>query len=392
MVTGQFSESFPPIMDGVALTVRNYVAGLNKTLGPTYAVVPAIPHSRKQEHGEVYQYFSLPLAFRPPYRIGLPWFDLSLKAELHRVKFDLVHAHSPFSSGRLALRLARHRGIPIVATFHSKYRENFKQAVPIASVVNWAVRRIVDFYQAVDEVWAPTEASLETLREYGYRGRAEVVRNGVDLEPPAHRESLRTQGERLLRVHPGDFLFLYVGQLAWEKNLAHLVRSLGVAKGMGGRFRVAFIGNGYAAGPMKTMVARLDMSGCTIFTGVVRDRAALASCYARADCFLFPSQYDTNGLVVIEAAAFGVPSLLTQGADAAEGVEDGVNGFLAANSVRAYSAKLRWLLAHPAAVARAGAGARLSHYRSWRTTVAEVRDRYLRLLRRRQPCGEPIPA
>jgi 1,2-diacylglycerol 3-alpha-glucosyltransferase len=392
MVTGQFSESFPPIMDGVSLTVRNYVAELSRTLGPTYAVFPSIPRCREPRHGGAYQYFSLPLAFRPPYRLGLPRLDLSLRVELQRVRFDLVHAHSPFSAGRLALRLARHRGIPIVATFHSKYRDNFERVVPIGPVVDWGVHRVVEFYEAVDEVWVPTQAALETLREYGYRGSAEVVRNGVDLEPSTHKESLRAQGERLLSIHPGDFLFLYVGQLAWEKNLALLVRSLGAARGKGKPFRVAFIGEGYAAGALKALVARMGLSGCATFTGVVRDRAALASCYARADCFLFPSRYDTNGLVVIEAAAFGVPALLTRDSDAAEGVEDGINGFLAAASAQAYAAKLRWLLAHPDAVAGAGAGARLSLYRSWRTAAGEVRDRYIRLLRRRQLCGEPIPA
>jgi glycosyltransferase involved in cell wall biosynthesis len=161
---------------------------------------------------------------------------------------------------------------------------------------------------------------------------------------------------------------------------------------MGGKFQMTFVGEGYAAGAMKVMVDQLGLAGCTTFAGVVRDRRALSAHYARADCFLFPSQYDTNGLVVIEAAAFGVPSLLIQGSDAAEGVRDGVNGFLAGDSVRAYAAKLRQVISHPEAAAAAGAGARRSLYRSWQTAVTEVRDRYIRLIRRSERCGEPIPA
>jgi 1,2-diacylglycerol 3-alpha-glucosyltransferase len=388
MVTGQFSESFPPIMDGVALTVRNYVAGLNRTLGPSYAVVPAIPHSRGQQNGGVYRYLSLPLMFRPPYRVGIPQLDLPFQIALRKLKFDLVHAHSPFSAGRLALGVARRRGIPIVATFHSKFRDNFERVVPITPFVDWGIRRIVEFFQEVDEVWVHSEGSFETLREYGYRGDAVVVRNGVDLQPPTHRDRLRAQGERFLRVGPADFLFLYVGQLAWEKNLELLVRSLGALRRMGGMFRMAFVGEGYAAGAMRSMVTRLGLPGCTTFTGVVRDRKDLSSCYARADCLLFPSRYDTNGLVVVEAAAFGVPSLLTPGSAAAEGVEDGLNGFLVADRVEAYSAKLRWLLAHPNAVSKAGAEARHSLFWSMRSTLAEVRERYVRLVRKRQLSGE----
>jgi len=382
MVTAQFSESFPPIMDGVSLTVKNYVVELNRTLGPTYAVIPAIPRFREQQNGGSYYFFSLPLRSRPPYRVGLPQLDRSFKVELSRVKFDLVHAHSPFFVGKFALRLARRRGIPIVATFHSKYRENFARALPIPPLVDWGVHQIVDFYQAVDEVWVPTEASLDTLRQYGYRGAVQVVQNGVDLEPPARKENLRAQGGRFLGLCPADFLFLYVGQLAWEKNLELLVRSLGAARQAGAAFRVAFVGEGYAAGALKNLVARHGLSDRALFTGVVRDRAALSACYARADCFLFPSRYDTNGMVVIEAAAFGVPSLLTEGSDAAAEVMDGVNGFLAADRVKSYSAKLLWLLANPEAVCRAGAGARGSLYRSWHTSVGEVRDRYLRLARK----------
>jgi len=175
MVTGQFSESFPPIMDGVALTVRNYTAELNRTLGPSYAVIPAIPRCRGRRRTGVFQYFSVPLAARPPYRLGLPQVDLSIAQGLRRLRFDLVHAHSPFPAGRLALRLARRRGIPIVATFHSKYRDNFARAVPLAPAVDWGVRRIVDFYESVDQVWVPSAAALETLRQYGYRGSKDEI-------------------------------------------------------------------------------------------------------------------------------------------------------------------------------------------------------------------------
>jgi 1,2-diacylglycerol 3-alpha-glucosyltransferase len=380
MVTGQFSESFPPlVMDGVSLTVQNYVVGLNKTLGPTYAMIPANPHLREPRNGGVYRFFSVPLVSRPPYRMGLPQLDPAFKVELRKVKLDLVHAHSPFFVGKFALRLARRRGIPIVATFHSKYRENFTRAVHIPPLVDWGIHQIVEFFEAVDEVWVPTEASLDTLREYGYRGGVQVVQNGVDLEPPVHKKSLRAKGERFLGVCPGEFLLLYVGQLAWEKNLDLLVESLEAVRRAGVSFRMAFVGEGYAAGALKSMVARLGLSDRTVFTGVVRDREALSACYARADCFLFPSRYDTSGMVVAEAAAFEVPAVLTEGSDAAAEVEDGVNGFLAANSMEAYSAKLRWLLAHPAAVRRAGVGARLTLHHSWQAVVSEVRDRYLRL-------------
>ena len=382
IISGQFSDSYLPIMDGVSVTIKNYLFELNKTLGPTYAIVPAIPGYPDPPAAGTYRFFSLPLIGRPPYRIGLPQIDVSLHRALQKQRFDLVHAHSPFSAGRLALRLARQRGIPIVATFHSKYRDKLENAVPCSSLVDWEVGRIAGFFASADQVWVPSERSLKTLREYGYRGAAEVVRHGIDLEPSGDRANLRKRGEHLLRVGRQDFLFLYVGDHAWEKNLALLIRSLALLKATGRRFKMAFVGEGYAAKAIRTMAVRLGIAAESIFLGVLRDRTALSACYARADCFLFPSLYDTCGLVVKEAATFGVPSVLVDGSAAAEDVADEINGFITDNSVRAYAEKLGLLLDHPELITRAGERARRTLYTSWRDAVQEVRERYLCLVRK----------
>jgi 1,2-diacylglycerol 3-alpha-glucosyltransferase len=382
IVTGQFSDSYLPIMDGVSLTISNYLLELNRALGPTYAVVPAFPGYSDPPTAGTYRFFSLPLIGWPPYRIGLPQIDFSLHRALKKQSFDLLHAHSPFSAGRLALRLARQRAVPIVATFHSKYRDRLENAIPWPSLVDWEVERIVEFYASADQVWVPSEVALETLREYGYRGAAEMVRHGIDLKAPRERAELRKRGEYFLRINRQDFLFLYVGDHALEKNLGFLIQALSLLKRSGCRFRMAFVGEGYAARAMRAMAKRLGIATETIFVGVLRDRAVLSSCYARADCFLFPSLYDTCGLVVKEAAAFEVPSVLIDGSAAAQQVVDGINGFITDNSVQAYAEKLGLLLDHPELIALAGEGARRTLYTTWRDAVQEVKERYVCLLHR----------
>jgi 1,2-diacylglycerol 3-alpha-glucosyltransferase len=384
MVTGQFSDSFPPIMDGVAVTVKNYRAELERILGPAYAVVPACRGPRASgEEDRVLRYLSLPLAGRAPYRIGLPRLDPHLHRTLERQGFDLVHAHSPFSAGRLALHVARSLGIPLVATFHSKYRDNLEQAVPWPALVDWEIQRIAGFYSRADQVWIPTIDSLATLREYGYRGGVELVANGVDLEAPDDPADLRRRAERLLATGPGETVLLYVGQLAWEKNLDLLVRALALLKRKGADFTMVFVGEGYAAGKLTALTRSLGLAARCRFTGVLRDRELLSACYARADLLLFPSLYDTCGLVVREAAAFGTPALLLRGAAAAAGVRDEVNGFLSGPGARAYADRLAALLARPGLMARAGEGARGSLTRSWQQVAREVKERYLELAGRR---------
>jgi 1,2-diacylglycerol 3-alpha-glucosyltransferase len=387
-ITGQFSDSYFPIMDGVAMTIRNYLFELNRTLGPTFAVVPAVPgYSDSPAGPQTYRFFSLPLVGRPPYRIGFPQADVSLQRSLRERSFDLLHAHTPFFAGRFALKLARQRGIPIVATFHSKYRDKLEKLMPSSSFVDRVLvdplaQRIADFYASVDQVWVPTEGAVQTLREYGYRGAVQIVRHGIDFDRPRDRRELRRRGGDLLGLDPGDYLFLYVGDHSWEKNLEFLLRSLSLLKAEGCRFKMAFVGEGYAAKSLRLMASRLGLNGLTKFVGVVRDRQTLSACYARSDCFLFPSLYDTCGLVVREAAAFGVPSVVIDSSDAAEPIVDGINGFVADNSVHAYAAKLGMLLEHPALLRRAGEGARSTLCTSWREVAQEVKERYLSLLGR----------
>jgi glycosyltransferase involved in cell wall biosynthesis len=384
MITGQFSDSYFPVVDGVSVTICNYLRELNRTLGPAFAVVPAVPGRPDFAAAETVRFFSLPLVGRSPYRIGFPRLDVSLHRALRGRRFDLLHAHSPFSAGRLALKLARQRDIPIVATFHSKYREKLKNALPPFSAVDRflvdpVIQRIVEFYSTVDQVWVPTEAAVDTLREYGYRGAVEIVRHGIDFEVPEDLSELRHRGEIHLALHPMDFLFLYVGDHAWEKNLAFLLDALSLLCESGYRFKAAFIGEGYAARALRSMASRLGLDGTVIFEGVLRDRRTLAACYARTDCFLFPSLYDTCGLVVREAAAFAVPSVVLRSSAAAEEIVDGTNGFATEHSLRSYAAKLALLLEHPEMLRRAGGGARRTLCTSWRDVVREVRQRYLHL-------------
>ena len=385
IVTCQFSDSYFPIMDGVSLTVSNYLTELNRTLGPAFAVVPGVPGWYDSRAPETYRFFSLPLPGRPPYRVGLPRLDPSLNRNLRTRSFDLLHAHSPFFAGKFALSLARKRGIPIVATFHSKYRDKLENVLPGSALVDRllvkpVVKGIADFYAAADQVWVPTDAAVESLREYGYTGAVEIVRHGVDFQSPGDLFGIRKRGEIFLGLERGDFLFLYVGDHAWEKNLDFLLHSLSLLHRSGYRFKVVFVGEGYAAKSLRLAAARLGLNGVVSFAGVLRDRHLLSACYARADCFLFPSLYDTCGLVVREAAAFQVPSVVIGSSAAAESIVDEHNGFVTDNSVRAYTDKLGLLLDHPELLRRAGEGARITLCTPWAEAVQEVRERYLGLL------------
>jgi glycosyltransferase involved in cell wall biosynthesis len=369
-------------MDGVTITVKNYAYWLEKTLGPTYVVTPYVPNYEDTEPFKVIRFLSMPTIVRPPYRIGLPDLDLRLQYILKNRDFSIVHAHSPFAAGIFARRVAKARGIPIVATFHSKYRDDFQRIFAIKSIVNDQIKRIVDFYYSVNHVWVPQESVVKTLREYGYKGPYEVMENGIDMTPVKDIAEYWKRGADYLKLPEGLHVGLYVGQHILEKNLEFLVRSLPHVMQALPDFRMVFVGDGYAKNQLRNLVDDLGIGDKIIFHNVVFDREVLKSIYARSDIFLFPSLYDTASLVVREAAALKTPSVLIQGANAAEAIKDGVNGYLSENDIEGFAHRVVQALSNQGEREKIAEMAQNSLCRTWEDVVLEVKDRYLKILER----------
>lgn len=378
---GLFNDCFPPIMDGVSLTTQNYAYWLNKKAGNVCVVTPSSPDANDDGTYPVYRYSSIPIPMRKPYRLGFPRIDWPFHSRIQKLSFDLVHAHCPFSSGALAMRIAKAQHIPVVATFHSKYRADFERSIPCKGVVDYLIRNVVRFYEAADEVWIPQAAVEQTLREYGYKGRVEVVDNGNDFADGHPVDALKQSAREQLGVRSGEFMFLFVGQHIWEKNLDFLLDALAAVREL--PFRMFFVGTGYAASELRRKAGNLSLADKVTFVGNISERERLKRYYVAADLFLFPSLYDNAPLVVREAAALHTPSVLIENSTSAEIVLDSVNGFLSGNSVDAYSSRLRDLVLTPELLVRVGDEASLTIARSWENVVEEVYDRYVNLMSRK---------
>ncbi|MDD3663263.1 MAG: glycosyltransferase [Spirochaetia bacterium] len=382
ITTGLFNDGYVPIMDGVTITVKNYAYWLEKTLGPTYVVTPYVPNYEDQEPFKVIRFLSMPTIVRPPYRIGLPDLDLRLQYILKNRDFDIVHAHSPFTAGIFARRVAKAKGIPIIATFHSKYRDDFQRIFAIKSIVDDQIKRIVDFYYSVNHVWVPQESVARTLREYGYKGPYEVMENGIDMTPVKDIGDYRKQGADYLKLPEGHRVGLYVGQHILEKNLEFLLESLPLVMQSLPDFRMVFVGDGYAKTQLIGLAEDLGIADRVIFHNVVFDRKILQAIYARGDVFLFPSLYDNAPLVVREAAAFKTPSVLIKGATAAEVIKDGINGYLSENDREGFAQRIVQALSAEEEYEKIAETAQSTLCRTWEDVVSEVKGRYLKILER----------
>ena len=178
---GLFNDSFPPIMDGGALSVQNSAYSLYKKNQPVCVITPKSPNYVINEPYPVYRYSSIPFISHQPYRIGIKEVDISFQNTIDKIPLSLVHAHCPFTSGQIALQIAKKRNIPFVATFHSKYRDDFERTFHNKSIAKYLTNKIVDFYNKADEVWIPQAMIEDTIREYGYKGKLYVIENGNDF-------------------------------------------------------------------------------------------------------------------------------------------------------------------------------------------------------------------
>lgn len=375
---GIFNDNFPPILDGVALTAQNYAYWLHEKGYDVRVITPYAPNADEVINAASYKinrYISVPIPFRHPYRYGMPHIDLPFMRNWMKMDFELVHAHCPFTSGNLAYAAAQRQHIPMVATFHSKYRQDFEHNVKSKLIVDQMVRHIIRFFEKADEVWIPLPAVEETLREYGFKGHVEVVENGNDFYTPTVQiEAMRAEMREELGLLPDETMLLFVGQHTWEKNIGFILDALALIKEK--PFQLFMVGTGYAVREIRHRIKLLGLSHKVTLLGNIHDRERLKKIYAAADLFIFPSLYDTCGLVVRESAAMHTPSLMLAGSTAATAITDGANGFVSPNSLDEYATHIVSLMEHPELLMRVGNKASKTISRSWESVMEEVVLRY----------------
>ena len=378
MYYGQFNDSYPPQTDGVAQTMLNYAVWLNR-MPDTQCCVVTPQHTLADDKYDfpVIRFISLPLPTVKEYTLGLPEIAFRTTIKLDSLPLKLVHAHCPFASGTLALMTARKKNIPMVATFHTKFADDFAQRLRMENAGKIAAKYTATFFSQADEVWAVNSSSARTLADYGYRGAVTVMPNGCDFAPMERTPEIR---QKVLQHFSMDNkpLLLFVGRVVEQKNIGFLLKSFSQIKEVD--CNLLLVGDGESFPHYRKVAAELGIANRVKFAGIVRDRDLLRNIYASADIFVLPSVYDNAPLVVREAASCGCPSALIAGSDAAEGIIDGENGFTAALDTVAYARMLENVLKNPDKIKAAGEEARRTVYMSWESVVHRAAGEYKRII------------
>lgn len=380
MKIGLFNDSFPPMIDGVAQTVKNYAEYLQKNHAQVTVVTPKYRHVVDDYPFQVYRYQSVPTGKRVGYRAGNPLEPAAL-FQLRKMHFDLMHIHSPFASSVLVKALNRSPKVPVVLTYHTKFDIDIAKRVPNRALQKVALQFVKANINAVDEVWAVTERCGESLRDIGYKGRYMVMENGTDFAYGQASPDAIAELKEKYHIPDDTFVFLFVGRMMWYKNLKLILDSLKIAKEAGLPFRALLVGDGYDAKDIRTYAKEIGLEKEAIFTGAIYDREYLRVFYSLADMFLFPSTYDTSGIVVKEAAACDCPTLLVRDSCAAEGAKDHYSGFLAEENAESCGEAILSACQSRDHLAAVGHQAGESLYLSWEDAVARAYARYEEILK-----------
>ena len=370
------NDSFPPVTDGVANAVVNYAKILTENGKQATVVTPAYPGADDSQFAfPIVRYPSVDLTKLVGYHAGLPFSSQTLET-LAEKNFDLIHCHCPVTSAMLARALRDRIHVPLVFTYHTKFDIDIANAIKGKLLQEEAKKVLVDNITACDEVWTVSHGAGENLKSLGYQGDYLVMPNGVDFPKGRVDESLVREVTKDFDLPENIPMFLFVGRMMWYKGLKIILDALDTLKRQGTEFRMVFVGNGGDREEVIAYSEKLGLSDCVFFTAPAYDRNVIRAWYCRADLFLFPSTFDTNGLVVREAAACGLGSVLVRGSCAAEDIRDGESGFLIEENAESMARMLTALSRNPEAMQRVGKTAQDEIYISWKDAVTHAQARY----------------
>ena len=367
------NDSFPPTIDGVANVVVNYARHITASHGRCAVATPEYPDVTDDYPFPVVRYPSIDTTQLVGYRAGNPLAPETVET-LRRMDFNLIHSHCPVASTVLARSLRDASGVPVIFTYHTKFDIDIAKAVRSHLLQQAAIDVLVRNISACDEVWVVSEGAGENLRSLGYEGEYLVMPNGVDLEKgQAPDAAVKALNDRWDLPHDAP-VFLFLGRMMWYKGQKLILNGLKRYAEAGRDFCMVFVGDGQDRAEIEAYADELGLSDRCRFVGAVQDREQVRAWYCRADLLLFPSTFDTNGLVVREAAACGLGSMLVKGSCAAEGVTDGRTGILIEEKGEALAAAL--LALDIGKMHEIGRHAMDEIYLSWADSVAMAAERY----------------
>lgn len=323
-----FSDTYLPYASGAVRSMELFARELKRRRHEVYVFAPNYP-GYFHDDAYVVRVPSLPVLAYPGLRLGVPH---PFMADEVDVPMDLVHTHSPFTMGQAGVAFARLRNVPLVCTIHSLYEDYLAYYNITTKVFRQAVRRFtVAYCNQVQRVLAPSGYVKDQLEACGVQVPIDVLATGVELElyPSADPEWPYTY----FNLPRGRKLLLSAGRLAPEKSINLLLQAVALLVRRGSNVHFLVVGAGPEEARLRTMVADLGLRDRVTLGGLL-PKERLIDCYTAADLFMFASTIETQGLVVLEAMAAGLPAVAVDSPAIRETMGDCNAGFLTGKNAR----------------------------------------------------------
>jgi 1,2-diacylglycerol 3-alpha-glucosyltransferase len=340
-----FADSYKPYLSGVTNTVEILAHELRHLGHKVYILAPRYP-GHVDTDPDIIRF--------PSFSGGYPKFRLAIPVVRQIPEVDIIHSHSPFQAGLLARFVARRRKIPFVYSFHTLFTRyvHFARFVPPALSKMAIVAYLQAFCRGVDQIITPSEMARRVLRAWKIDKPIAVIPSGVELHfLPREASVIRQQLRKRYGIGPDDKVLLYAGRLSQEKNIPFLLKAFDRLSSLVSHpssLKLVLIGGG----PLK-LPHRPDI----IQPGEIGYPEILLY-YALGDIFVFSSTTETQGMVLAEAKAAGLPVVALFAGGLVDSVRSGVDGYLVRRDLGAFVEHVNRLLADDTLRRKMGAAAR----------------------------------
>src|SRR3989344_5404586 len=327
-----FTDSYEPQINGLVTSIDMFAKELKKNGHEVIIFAPYSPNYKDKEKN-VRRIKSVEFSNYKEYRIGIP-FRLMINPKIKDV--DIIHIHSPFSVGLTGLLFSKQYGIPCVSTFHTLYSEylhyliknsmisNSKKFKKLFSKVSWSYMRW--FYNSSDVVIAPSKQIKNVIRKNGIKKHTEVIPTGTKFE------SIKKSKKKLRKKYGfvNEKIILHVGRVSKEKNMEFIINSLKKELSEN-NWKLIIASDGPHRSKLENLAKSLNLKNKIIFTGYLSDDA-LQEYYNLSDVFVMASKAETQGIVLLEAAKYGIPSVVLNSPVIADFVRQNKTGIVSSKS------------------------------------------------------------
>lgn len=389
------SDVYFPRVNGVSTSIATFHREYERRGHATTLVAPAYPpdHGGVDAPADGPRVISVPsrrVPFDPEDRMMRATDARRLEPALRAEGYDVLHVQTPFVAHGVGLHLGRALGIPVVETYHTYFEEYLFHYVPVVprALLRLLARRFSRRQcEEVDAIVVPSPAMEETLRSYGVKGRIERIPTGLRLD-----ELQGGDGDAFRRrqgIAPGRPTLVHVGRVAFEKNIDFLLRVLERVRQDVPDVLLVVAGEGPARPALEAETRELGLGDSVRFVGYLDRRRELLDCYRAGDAFVFASRTETQGLVLLEAMATGVPVVSTAVMGTRDVLASGKGALVAEDDLEDFTSKVTRLLRDPVLRRRLADEARIEVARRWRAeaTAERMLDLYAELVAERSRHG-----